>query len=105
MTVELDVFSGRPNPQWTLTEQEAGRVEEMLRDLPPAEPGRAAMEPGLGYRGFLVRSGARRIHAGSGVVHFDEGGSGHSRQDAKGLETYLRQLAKERGFGELTGSP
>lgn len=51
MLVELDVFSGRPNPKWQLDEH----LEQQLRDLhrrliPGARP--AAEPPGLGYRGF-----------------------------------------------------
>jgi hypothetical protein len=49
--IELDIFSGRPNPRWQLD----GRAEQTLRQLHqhlwqirshPPEP------PGLGYRGF-----------------------------------------------------
>jgi hypothetical protein len=52
MFVELDAFSGRPNPRWQLDPKD---TEELLRlqdrlELsvgPPVEP------PGLGYRGFV----------------------------------------------------
>lgn len=94
MTVELDVFSGRPNPQWTLTQTEAARVEELLQDLPPAEK---AVEPALGYRGFVMTAGKRRITVGKGVVHL-EGEQTRTQQDAKGLEAYLQQLAREHGY-------
>lgn len=51
MFVELDIFSGRPNPRWQLDAPGAGRLLELHRHLtagarPSAEP------PGLGYRGF-----------------------------------------------------
>jgi hypothetical protein len=51
MLVELDVFSGRPNPRWELDEHADQQLRELHRRLapsvsPPAEP------PGLGYRGF-----------------------------------------------------
>ncbi len=85
MTVELDVFSGRPNPRWELTEQERQRVEKLLSGPPEeADPGTGA-KAGLGYRGFVLTEGARRIRAGAGTA----------------LETYLAGLARERGYGGL----
>jgi hypothetical protein len=102
MTVELDVFSGRPNPQWTLTKQETARVEELLRDL-PSEPG-ASKESGLGFRGFILSDGKHRITVGGGFVRFEEGADKPDCRDAKGLEKYLRELANARGFGGLLSS-
>jgi hypothetical protein len=52
MLVELDIFSGRPNPEWQLDEAAAGEVRRRLAALSPS-PARAASPPGLGYRGFL----------------------------------------------------
>lgn len=51
--VEVDVYSGRPNPRWTLSAAAAGTLLGRLRALPAA----AAAEPrdGLGYRGLIVR--------------------------------------------------
>ncbi len=50
--VELDVFSGRPNPVWSLSESEKSRLLELLSRLPSGEV-RELPEP-LGYRGFAV---------------------------------------------------
>ena len=102
MTVELDVFSGRPNPQWALTEQETARVEELLRDL-PSEPG-ASTESALGFRGFILSDGKRRVTVGGGFVRFEEGADKPVRRDANGLEKYLRELANARGYGALLSS-
>jgi len=57
MRVEIDLFSGRPNPAWTLDGGEAHGLRAILADLSqtsrrPPEP------PGLGYRGFQVTDGA-----------------------------------------------
>ena len=57
MRIELDVFSGRPNPEWTLTAAEAAELEAMTASLPVA----AALPPpfdGLGYRGIVARNPA-----------------------------------------------
>jgi hypothetical protein len=65
MLVELDIFSGRPNPRWQLDERTAGELRDRLGRLqrstaPPPEP------PGLGYRGFLWTEGPEggRIYKG-----------------------------------------
>src|SRR5580704_19686200 len=58
--VWLNIFSGRPNPSWELTDEQTGalleqisRMTEFTTSKPPGVLG------GLGYRGFLVeRSGA-----------------------------------------------
>lgn len=97
MTVELDVFSGRPNPKWTLTEGEAVQVEERLRDLPQASE---AKQPGLGYRGFVLMKGKRRVVVGSGVVRTEEAGQSRTYRDSKGLEGYLLGLARAQGYGK-----
>jgi hypothetical protein len=65
MLVELDAFSGRPNPRWQLDErdrQELLRLQGQLTEtsgVPPAPPA-------LGYRGFRYadRSGVYRAYQG-----------------------------------------
>jgi hypothetical protein len=54
MLIELDVFSGRPNPRWELDEQSAAALRALegrlaASDVAPPE------SPGLGYRGFVYR--------------------------------------------------
>ncbi|HXQ17278.1 MAG TPA: hypothetical protein VN814_21890 [Caulobacteraceae bacterium] len=64
MRVELDLFSGRPNPSWEL--DEAG-VREFERLMTRLKPGFATPEPpALGYRGFLLQavSGVSRAYRG-----------------------------------------
>ena len=51
MLVELDIFSGRPNPRWELDERTARRLKEVHRSLRPAATS-AAAKLDLGYRGF-----------------------------------------------------
>ena len=54
MRVELDLFSGRPNPIWTLSQVEAESVRDTLAALPEAPGDTPATYSGLGYRGFRV---------------------------------------------------
>lgn len=54
LKVELDIFSGRPNPSWSLT----GAQEKELIDRVQADPSIilpvTAPAGGLGYRGYIV---------------------------------------------------
>ena len=65
MRVELDMFSGRPNPVWQLDAVAEQELLELERALQPA--GRLANEPpALGYRGFAYGNGSdtRRLFDG-----------------------------------------
>ena len=54
--VELDIFSGRPNPRWTLDEREEAELIERMSDR--TVPFVAPMDTDgyLGYRGFVCRA-------------------------------------------------
>lgn len=58
MIVEIDLFSGRPNPRWQVDDGVRREVEAIEERLKPAV-GREMDLPGLGYRGF--------VYAGDGV--------------------------------------
>jgi hypothetical protein len=67
LLVELDIFSGRPNPRWELDEIQGMELRQMQSLLEasnqtPAEP------PALGYRGFWYSDAAGRIHAYRGTI-------------------------------------
>lgn len=67
MLVELDVFSGRPNPRWELDEpsrQKLRHLQSRLRRAREAPP----EVPGLGYRGFLYPSPHGHVRAYRGYV-------------------------------------
>jgi hypothetical protein len=53
MRVEADLFSGRPNPSFTLDAEQAATLATLLRGLPAG--GQRHEPPGLGYRGFVIR--------------------------------------------------
>ncbi|NIJ65615.1 hypothetical protein FHR20_002577 [Sphingomonas leidyi] len=65
MRVELDVFSGRPNPVWQLDAQAAAALVA-LHDVLAAGTAWEA-PPALGYRGFLytIRSDGCRAYHGA----------------------------------------
>ena len=67
MLVELDVFSGRSNPQWRLDERSAEELRRLLGRL--TSTALAAVEPpGLGYRGFVLTDKSGSWHAYHGYV-------------------------------------
>ena len=85
MDVELEIFSGRPNPRWTLAEPAAREVRRLQRALPPASR-RSAEPPGLGYRGFCYADAERRCRAWRGTVLT---GDGTLDDPARSIERYL----------------
>lgn len=52
--IELDIFSGRPNPAWRLSSADTETLGRMIEKLARAE--QVALFDGLGYRGFIVTS-------------------------------------------------
>ena len=50
--VTLQIFSGRENPSWSLSEKQIDELLRLLNNLPKAEP--VDFQDGLGYSGFLV---------------------------------------------------
>jgi hypothetical protein len=72
MVVELDVFSGRPNPRWELDEKSAATVTRLQSSLHLAR--RAPPDPpALGYRGFKCDGPAGSVLVYSGYVHTQTG--------------------------------
>ena len=72
--VELDIFSGRPNPAWALTDSQTASLLEMVGELAQTE---SDPHPGdLGYRGMIVRlrgAKAREIAVHTGVAAVNGG--------------------------------
>ena len=96
--VTLDIFSGRPNPVWQLTEQQDSELAEKLtsaRTLTTQRP--SGVFGGLGYRGFVIsRSvddprGPMRFTAHEGVL--DHGFGAPNQIDDIGLKSWLAGTA------------
>lgn len=107
MTVELDVFSGRPNPTWTLSEKESTELLNLLKSLPAAKESNE--EDGLGYRGFILSDfkvteglpATIRVYRKTINMQFDQP---QSFQDIHGIEHKLLQQASLHGFGAIADS-
>ena len=67
MLVELDIFSGRPNPCWELDEIRSREVLQLQSRLQRSSRTHAE-PPGLGYKGFCYSDGAGRVRVYHGFV-------------------------------------
>jgi hypothetical protein len=101
MRVQIDMFSGRPNPSWEITAQEAEQVKAMVRQLPERQA--AARPEQLGYRGLILHGdgvrdlGSTRILIGGGIV-IVEGFQGvrYLSDPDRGLERQIFQTGRTR---------
>jgi len=92
MQVELDAFSGRPNPVWPLKDAQARELQALLDGATDAV---AAPPAGLGYRGFVIQPAMQRVYAGTvqrGTQAF---------ADTRDAEAWLIRLATAQGFGAV----
>jgi hypothetical protein len=96
--VELDIFSGMPNPTWVLTNAEADSFMKQLAALSPTSA--RELSGNLGYRGFIVRvmqgADTQLIRVQFGTVHL----SG----DTTNVYTYDKDRELERWLLN-TGKP
>lgn len=95
--VELDIFSGMPNPTWTLSNADADAFVRQIAALTrsPAQ----ALAGNLGYRGFIVQcvqdGGAQVVRVQAGVVQIDEGAErAFARDPMRTLERWLLETGK-----------
>ncbi|MFJ9696509.1 hypothetical protein [Kitasatospora sp. NPDC101183] len=98
MFVEVDLYSGRPNPRFSL---EAGAAAELARRLGAlaADGGGGRPYDGLGYRGLRVLGGAEEVLLSGGVVTVRGPGGSARRLRDPGRE--LERWLLDRGAGEL----
>ena len=96
LEIELDVFSGRPNPRWVASPERSAAMSRALSSLPDA-PDRP--EPGhLGYRGFILQQPGLRARVYRGHVTVTTNGVTRTFVDSAGLEQQLIADASQRGF-------
>jgi hypothetical protein len=106
--VELDIFSGRPNPSWVLRPEESKELIQLITAL-PAHQFKTSSDDALGYRGFLVKIepeendiALRRTRVFHGfIVNLD---TKKVYQDVHGLEKWLFKQAVMRGYGAFIDS-
>jgi hypothetical protein len=98
LEITVDVFSGRPNPQWTLGEQESEELRRRLRQLPAAPGGSSPGAPPLGYRGIRVETPDASKETGWNGPYTVHGGvvdcpSGRFSDPERTLERWLLDTA------------
>jgi hypothetical protein len=98
-TVEADLYSGRPNPAWSLTPEEVVTLVERVDGLAPADE--VELPDRLGYRGlrFRLQAQGREITSGDSFDgHLrvqDSAGPRHLADPGNEVERWL--LATGRG--------
>jgi hypothetical protein len=99
-TVVLDIYSGVPNPTWTLSPTEAVTFTTMLSKLEPTQQSRPRPE-NLGYRGFIVQptdtttNTTQCIRAYYGLVEVETvAGIGYYDDPQRQMEQWLLGTAK-----------
>ena len=106
--VEFDIFSGRPNPTWTMDAEESKELINLLEALPVKD--KNENNAGLGYRGFNLIISPEKANEPSYNVYIFNGtitkDSGTTRRyhDMRGLEKWLLRQASDRGFGAIADS-
>jgi len=95
MDVEVDLYSGRPNPRFHLGPATAAELMSRLAALPPLS-GRATPRATLGYRGLRVDAGVTEstiteiVVSGGAVFVCDRAGTQRVLEDReRGLERWL----------------
>lgn len=102
VTIELDIFSGRPNPSWELRGQRAHALLQMLDRIRHSGPRhQPCFPPDLGYRGVVLRIQLQpdwRLFGG--CAQWDD----KTFQDpARKIEAYLLKSMPEQLSKELSG--
>jgi hypothetical protein len=80
-TAKALIFSGRPDPNWPLSDADVARFMSLWNASPPTLDAMPA-ESRLGYRGCIVSDGAHaEWHAYNGLVVHASGNRQLARQD------------------------
>lgn len=104
--VRLLIFSGRPDPEWTLEGEARDQLLARVREARGKEETNAPPVGGLGYRGFLItptRPAALdlpELRVFRGVLSVGAGPKAPNWRDVTGVEDLLLNQAREKGFGD-----
>ena len=107
--VELDIFSGIPNPTWMLTFSEASDLTSRISRLDPTEETGQRPE-NLGYRGFIIvqtiaasSATVQTIRAYHGIVEVvDSTKTAYYLDPQRQIELWLLATAKPPLADDLT---
>jgi hypothetical protein len=107
MMVELDVFSGRPNPSWQLSAEQVDELLGAFQGLLAVD--QVPPENDLGYRGFVLQNPGgvgglpSRIRVCNGLIVTS---NGHVQvyQDTNLVEHQLFKQAAQHGYQSILDS-
>lgn len=115
----VDMYSGRPNPSWELSDQQLEELRRMLEAARASGPPPGQPFDGLGYRGVWILNRdleadlPYRVDARGGLLTIvdrpgDEAGATHAHSDDQGIERWVLEQAEQRDLGgsiERMGGP
>lgn len=92
MHVILDIFSGMPNPNWDLSQQQRDEFLKKIYLLPTTE--KFQNDSGLDYRGFIVEEKLKRFEVKDGLVKVVQNNTGYMLEDKEyDIEMWLLDTA------------
>jgi hypothetical protein len=106
--VELDVFSGLPNPAWDLPPAGTAALLAMIGALPPSPP--VSLPTPLGYRGFLVTiadtssASAVTLRVYRGIVEYQGPKTAYYSDPMKQVERWLLSSSRPHIDAQLYDS-
>jgi hypothetical protein len=105
ITVHAMIFSGRRDPSWHLTADEAALIQKALQGL---RPGKAFPGARLGYQGFRIENSGslgnfpREVRVWHGAIAvIGEKGDRKVLRDTQGIEQSLLKMASTQPFANL----
>jgi hypothetical protein len=108
ISVQMDVFSGRPNPSWQPDPSESGEILKKLSLLTRVDKSSAVFPDDLGYRGFVISVRDKDSTTATPTVYRVYNGfvlkNGDVFSDNGLLEKQLIKQAASEGFGDLIES-
>lgn len=94
LKITIDIFSGRPNPTWVLTEREAQEIlREVVRNRGVVTEVDSGYQ-GLGYRGIIVEALTDAVETRYGLPAVFEIANGASLYEAKAQEIAERLIRR-----------
>jgi hypothetical protein len=100
MHVTLDIFSGRPNPTWELSQEQTSQFLKKILKLKTKENLHVnSSNSELGYRGFIIEETnfeqkLRRFYVYNGIVNVVENNSSYALEDKEySIERWLLQTS------------
>lgn len=102
----VDIFSGRENPSWKLSESEAELLKTKLKGLKKGEP--VNEHPQLGYRGMWIVNRDNDFNFPKKIIAYkscitliEHSGNIRYVKDEANIEDWLKSLANEKGYPTL----